>query len=45
MVQMSEMICIAPEFADCFKKIGLESIDDIFKFAGGVIATGYLPIF
>lgn len=32
---MSEMMCIAPEFADCFKKIGLESIDDIFKFAGG----------
>jgi tRNA A-37 threonylcarbamoyl transferase component Bud32 len=32
---MRETIYIAPEFADCFKKIGLESIDDIFKFAGG----------
>jgi len=32
---MSEMIYIAPEFADCFKKIGIESIDDVFNFAGG----------
>jgi hypothetical protein len=32
---MNEMMYIAPEFADCFKKIGLQSIDDVFKFAGG----------
>lgn len=32
---MSQMMRIIPEFADCFRKIGLESIDDVFKFAGG----------
>ena len=32
---MSRTMYITPEFADCFRKIGLESIDDVFKFAGG----------